>query len=47
MTKPFLIIQLRPEDEVADEELRALKEHGGLRDEEVVRLRAEQNGLPE
>lgn len=47
MSKPFLIIQLRPEDEVANEELRALKEHGQLGDEEIVRLRAEIAGLPE
>jgi GMP synthase (glutamine-hydrolysing) len=46
VSKPFLIIQLRPEDEVADEELRALKEHGGLADAEVVRVRAELRGLP-
>jgi GMP synthase (glutamine-hydrolysing) len=47
LSKPFLIIQLRPEDEVADEELRALKEHGGLGEGEVVRVRAEAAGLPE
>lgn len=45
MSKPFLIIQLRPEDEVADEELRAIKQHGALADTEVVRLRAERGGL--
>lgn len=47
MSKPFLVIQLRPEDEVADEELRALKQYGGLAGSEVVRLRAEVAGLPE
>ncbi len=47
VSKPFLIIQLRPEDEVADEELCALKEYGGLCDAEVVRVRAEVAGLPE
>ncbi|MEM8491542.1 MAG: glutamine amidotransferase [Pseudomonadota bacterium] len=46
MSRPFLIIQLRPENEVADEELRALMEHGGLEGEEVVRLRAERDGVP-
>ncbi|MEL7044929.1 MAG: glutamine amidotransferase [Pseudomonadota bacterium] len=46
MGKPFLVIQLRPEDEVADEELRALQQHGGLADEELVRLRAERGDLP-
>ena len=47
MGKPFLVIQLRPEDEVADEELRALQQYGGLDDSDVVRIRAEQAGLPE
>ncbi len=46
MSKPFLVIQLRPEDEVADEELRALQQHGGLADAELVRVRAERAGLP-
>ncbi|MEE4278844.1 MAG: glutamine amidotransferase [Halieaceae bacterium] len=46
MSKPFLIIQLRPEDEVADEELRAIIEHGGLSEGEVRRVRAERDGLP-
>jgi len=46
VNKPFLIIQLRPEDAVADEELRALLEHGGLTRGEVTRLRAEVAGLP-
>jgi GMP synthase (glutamine-hydrolysing) len=47
MSLPFLIIQLRPEDETADNELEAIKLYGGLSDEEVVRLRVEKNGLPE
>ena len=45
MTKPFLIIQLRPEDATADNELAAIKRYGHLRDGEVQRLRAEQSGL--
>jgi GMP synthase (glutamine-hydrolysing) len=45
--KPFLIIQLRPEDETADSELRALLRYGGLREDEVVRVRAERSGLPQ
>jgi len=47
MHKPFLIIQLRPEDETADSEYAALKYYGGLQDDEVVRVRVEQSGLPE
>jgi len=45
MTKPFLIIQLRPEDATADNELAAIKRYGHLGDDEVQRLRAEQSGL--
>lgn len=45
MAKPFLIIQLRPEDATADNELAAIKRYGQLSDSEVRRLRAEQSGL--
>ena len=45
MAKPFLIIQLRPEDATADNELAAIKRYGCLSDGEVQRLRAEQSGL--
>ena len=45
MSKPFLIIQLRPEDETAGDELAAIQRHGGLGDDEVVQLRAEVSGL--
>jgi GMP synthase (glutamine-hydrolysing) len=47
VSKPFLIIQLRPEDETADNELESIKFYGGLQDHEVVRARAEQTGLPD
>jgi GMP synthase (glutamine-hydrolysing) len=47
MNKPFLILQLRPEDETADNEFEAIKFYGALQDDEVVRVRAEQAGLPE
>jgi GMP synthase (glutamine-hydrolysing) len=46
MTKPFLVIQLRPEDEAADSEFRAILLYSGLREDEVVRARVEQSGLP-
>ena len=45
MSKPFLIIQLRPEDETADNEFESIKFYGGLTDDEVTRLRAEKIGL--
>jgi GMP synthase (glutamine-hydrolysing) len=45
MAKPFLIIQLRPEDATANNELEAIKRYGRLTDSEIVRLRAEQSGL--
>lgn len=46
MSKPFLIMQLRPEDVVADSELRAIVRYGGLAGDEVVRARAERDGVP-
>lgn len=46
MSKPFLLIQLRPEDATADNELEKIKFYGGLADTEIVRLRAERQGLP-
>lgn len=47
MTKSFLIIQLRPEDEAADNEFAAVLRYGGLRAEEVRRARVEHTGLPQ
>ena len=47
MPKPFLIIQLRPEDEAAHSEFEAIVRYGGLRADEVVRARVEHTGLPE
>jgi GMP synthase (glutamine-hydrolysing) len=47
MHRPFLIIQLRPEDAVADSEFRAFIKYGGLRDAEVARARIERTGLPD
>ena len=45
--KPVLILQLRPEDEASDGEFRAFLEKGGLREDQVVRIRMEQGALPE
>lgn len=47
MAKPFLIIQLRPEDSTADNEFAALLKYGKLQSNNVTRVRAEQYGLPE
>lgn len=44
--KPFLILQLRPEDEAADNEFEAFLEKGGYDASEVVRLRLDQQSLP-
>jgi GMP synthase (glutamine-hydrolysing) len=45
MTLPFLILQLRPEDEAANNELEAIMQHGALDPQETVRLRVERDGL--
>ena len=47
MSKPFLIIQLRPEDSTADSELSAILKYGQLATGDVRRIRAEQQGLPD
>ena len=47
MAKPFLIIQLRPEDETADNELEAIRTHAGLKEVEIFRHRIEQTQLPD
>jgi GMP synthase (glutamine-hydrolysing) len=47
MSKPFLILQLRPEDETSDGEFAAILKYGGLEARDVRRLRIEHTGLPE
>lgn len=44
--KPFLILQLRPETEVSDDEFQAILTKGGLRESEVRRVRLDQEPLP-
>ena len=44
--KPFLLLQLRPEDEAADEEHNAFLRNGGLTDDRIIRVRLDQTGLP-
>lgn len=45
MSKPILIIQLRPEDETSNNEFEAIMRYGKLTMEQVSRVRAEQKGL--
>ncbi|MCT8161502.1 glutamine amidotransferase [Pseudoruegeria sp. SHC-113] len=47
MTKPFLILQLRPEAEAADDEYAAFLAKGGLAEAEVHRIRLDCEDLPE
>lgn len=45
--KPFLILQLRPEQDAADNEFEAFLEKGGFDRDEVERIRLDQQSLPE
>ncbi|HHB81530.1 MAG TPA: glutamine amidotransferase [Aliiroseovarius sp.] len=45
--KPFLILQLRPEDDAADDEFAAILRKSGLRADQVKRVRLDQQALPE
>lgn len=47
MTKPFLILQLRPETEASDDEYQAILRKGGLTVEQTHRIRLDQQDLPE
>lgn len=47
MNKPFLILQLRPEDEASDDEFQAILNKGGLRADQTVRVRLDQVDLPD
>ncbi|MBF9031989.1 glutamine amidotransferase [Rhodobacterales bacterium HKCCE3408] len=44
--RPFLVLQLRPEAEAADEEFGAFLAKGGLAEDEVHRIRLDQMPLP-
>lgn len=46
-TKPFLILQLRPEDEASDSEYEAFCRFGNLDPAETVRVRMEREGVPQ
>jgi len=45
--KPFLILQLRPIDAASENEFEAFLKYGGLRKEDVHRIRMEKEGVPE
>jgi len=44
--KPLLVIQLRPEDEIADSEYACILKYGQICVTSVIRLRIEETGLP-
>ncbi len=45
--KPFLILQIRPQDETSHDEFEAILKHGHLTESDVVRMRIEVNGIPD
>ncbi len=45
--KPILIMQLRPEDSIADSEYGCFLKYGAMPAEDTVRLRLEKSGIPE
>ena len=47
MSKPFLILQLRPETEAADDEYAAILRKGGLTADQTLRVRLDQTALPD
>lgn len=47
MTRPFLILQLRPETEAADDEYAAILRKGGLDTDSAWRIRLDREALPE
>lgn len=47
MTKPILILQLRPEDVTSDSEYACFLKYGQLKAEDTRRIRIENNGIPE
>jgi len=46
ITKPFLILQLRPEDDTSDNEFEAFLKYGCIDVKNVQRIRIEKNGIP-
>lgn len=46
ITTPFLVLQLRPEDETSDNEFATILKYGGLEANQVERIRIEKKGIP-
>ncbi len=44
--KPFLILQLRPETDASDDEFQAFLSKGGLSEDQVHRIRLDQEDVP-
>ncbi len=47
LSKPFLILQIRPEDDTSDSEFAAILKYGGLDARDVCRMRIEKTGIPD
>ncbi|TNF99004.1 MAG: glutamine amidotransferase [Gammaproteobacteria bacterium] len=47
MPKPFLILQLRPEDDTSDNEFASILKYSGLEEKNAHRMRIEKNGIPD
>lgn len=47
LSRPFLILQIRPEDDTAENEFAAILKYGSLEEQDVQRIRIEKNGIPE
>ena len=47
MTKPFLLLQIRPEDAASNGEYNAILKFSGLSENEIHRVRMEQTGFPD
>ncbi len=45
-SKPFLILQLRPEDDTSNNEFEAILKYGGLDESDTHRIRIEKTGIP-
>lgn len=47
VSKPFLILQLRPEDDASNSEFEAFLKYGGLDPDDTHRMRIETSGIPD
>jgi GMP synthase (glutamine-hydrolysing) len=46
ISKPFVILQIRPEDDTSNSEFAAILKYGGLNEKNVRRIRIEKTGIP-